>query len=57
MHMRVGNPTNLSTMLLTPLLTLAPFEKWGVDFGGPINPPNSHGNINKYCISGHRLCH
>lgn len=35
---RVGKPTATSKWLLTPILPLAPFEKWGIDFIGPISP-------------------
>jgi transposase InsO family protein len=30
-------------MPLIPLLALAPFEKWGIDFVGPIAPATRHG--------------
>lgn len=35
---RVGKPTASSKWPLTPILPLAPFEKWGIDFIGPISP-------------------
>ncbi|CAM6093914.1 unnamed protein product [Calypogeia fissa] len=36
---RMGKPTATSHWPLTPILSLAPFEKWGIDFTGPIQPP------------------
>ena len=35
----VGKPTPTMAMPLVPILALAPFEKWGLDFVGPIAPP------------------
>lgn len=35
----VGKPTTTSKWPLTPILPLAPFEKWGIDFIGLISPP------------------
>ncbi|KAL3679659.1 hypothetical protein R1sor_022615 [Riccia sorocarpa] len=35
---RVGKPTPTTQWPLTPILPLAPFEKWGIDFVGPIQP-------------------
>lgn len=34
----LGKPTATSHWPLTPILLLAPFEKWGIDFIGPIAP-------------------
>ena len=44
---RIGKPSDCSAMPITPILALAPFEKWGIDFVGPINPPSRHGR-NQY---------
>ena len=40
---RVGKPTPTMAMPLILLLALAPFEKWGLDFVGPIPPPTRYG--------------
>ena len=36
---RIGKPSWWDEMLLAALVTLQPFDKWAVDFVGPINPP------------------
>ena len=38
---RTGNPVFRNHWPLTPIVPLAPFEKWGVDFIGPIQPLGS----------------
>ena len=40
---RVGRPTSSSAMPLVPILAQAPFEKWGIDFVGPIAPASRNG--------------
>jgi transposase InsO family protein len=35
---RLGKPSPSSRWPLTPILPLSPFEKWGIDFVGPISP-------------------
>jgi len=32
-------------MPLKPVIATNPFEKWGLDFIGPINPPSSAGHV------------
>ena len=36
---RMGQPTRIYEMPLNPQMTLTPFDKWGMDFIGPIDPP------------------
>eukprot|EP00253_Pinus_taeda_P032975 PITA_32975 len=37
---RIGEPTTRDEIPLQPQVTLEPFDKWGMDFIEPINPPS-----------------
>ena len=37
---RMGKPTQRDEMHLHPQVALEPFDKWGMDFVGPIDPPS-----------------
>jgi hypothetical protein len=37
---RMGKPTRRNEMPLQPQVSLEPFDKWGMDFIGPIDPPS-----------------
>ena len=39
-----GAPTFQNHWPLTPIILLSPFEKWGIDFIGPINPVSAWKN-------------
>ena len=41
---RTGAPAFRNHWPLTPIVPLAPFEKWGIDFIGPINPVSARKN-------------
>jgi transposase InsO family protein len=40
---KIGKPISSSAMPLHPILAQVPFEKWGIDFVGPIKPPSRNG--------------
>ena len=42
-------------MLLVPQVTLQPFDKWAVDFVGPINPPGKRMGAQYIIITTHYL--
>ena len=51
---RTGAPSFRNHWPLTPIIPLAPFEKWGIDFVDPFNPASAR---KKIYHTGDRLCH
>ena len=47
---RVRKPSRWDEMPLVPQVTLQPFDKWVVDFVGPINPPGKQIGV-RYIIN------
>ena len=37
---RMGRPTSRDEIPLQPQVTFEPFDNWGMDFIGPIDPPS-----------------
>ena len=37
----MGRPTRSDEMPLFPQVVITPFDKWGLDFVGPIDPPSN----------------
>lgn len=46
---RMGKPTPRDEMPIEPRVTFEPFDKWGMDFIGSINPPSKK-KIVHYCV-------
>lgn len=47
---RMGRPTKIDKIPLQPQLVLAPFDKWGLDFIGPISPTSNNKEYILVCI-------
>ena len=43
----MGQPTRSNEMPLHPQIIVTPFDKWGMDFIGPIDPPS---NVKSYVL-------
>eukprot|EP00253_Pinus_taeda_P018559 PITA_18559 len=48
----MGKPTPKEEMPLQPQVTFEPFEKWGMDFLGPINPLSKQVEVTKRALEG-----
>ena len=46
----MGKSTPKNEIPLQPQVTFEPFEKWGMDFVGPVNPPSKHKQYIVVCI-------
>lgn len=47
---RIGKPTLSNEMPLQPQVLIEPFEKWALDFVGPISPPSKQKKYILVCI-------
>ena len=45
----MGKPTKMDEIPLHPQVALEPFEKWGMDFVGPIDPPSGQKKCSIVC--------
>lgn len=45
----MGKPTTRDELPLHPITAYEPFDKWGMDFIGPIDPPSNQNNCILMC--------